>query len=98
MLSVRRGGEAVDFYKAAFGATEVFRIESPDGAVVARLAVGASEFWISDESPEHKNFSPESLGGATTRMVLTVDDPDAVYATAVSAGAGEVAPVEDQPY
>jgi PhnB protein len=45
MLSVRRGSAAVDFYKAAFGASEVFRIESPDGAVVARLAVGASEFW-----------------------------------------------------
>jgi len=98
MLSVRRGSQAVDFYKAAFGATEIFRIESPDGAVVAHLAVGASEFWVADESPEHKNFSPESLGGATTRMVLTVDDPDAVYAQAVSAGAAEVAPVEDQPY
>jgi PhnB protein len=98
MLSVRRGSQAVDFYKAAFGATEIFRIESPDGAVVARLAVGASDFWVSDESPEHQNFSPESLGGATTRMVLTVDDPDAVYAQAVSTGAAEVAPVEDQPY
>lgn len=98
MLSVRRGAQAVDFYKAAFGATEIFRIESPDGAVVAQLAVGASEFWVSDESPEHKNFSPESLGGATTRMVLTVDDPDAVHAKAVAAGAAEVRPVEDQPY
>ena len=98
MLSVRRGAEAVEFYKAAFGATELFKIESPDGAVVAQLAVGASDFWVSDESPEHKNFSPESLGGATTRMVLTVDDPDAVFANAVAAGAKEVAPVVDQPY
>lgn len=98
MLSVRRGAEAVEFYKAAFGATELFKFESPDGAVVAQLAVGASDFWVSDESPEHKNFSPESLGGATTRMVLTVDDPDAVFAKAVAAGATEVAPVEDQRY
>jgi PhnB protein len=98
MLSVRRGSAAVDFYKTAFGAAEIFRIESPDGAVVARLAVGASEFWVADESPENKNFSPETLGGATTRMVLTVDDPDAVYAQAVASGAGEVAPVEDQEY
>jgi len=98
MLSVRRGAAAVEFYKAAFGATELFRIESPDGAVVAQLAVGASNFWVADESPEYKNFSPESLGGATTRMVLTVDDPDAVYAQAVAAGAGEVSPVEDQDY
>ncbi len=98
MLSVRRGAQAVEFYIAAFGATEIFRIEAPDGAVVAHLAVGASDFWVSDESPEHLNFSPESLGGATTRMVLTVDDPDGVFANAVAAGAKEVAPVEDQPY
>ena len=98
MLSVRRGAQAVEFYMAAFGATEIFRIEAPDGAVVAHLAVGASDFWVSDESPEHQNFSPESLGGATTRMVLTVDDPDGVFAKAVAAGAKEIAPVEDQPY
>ena len=98
MLSVRRGAQAVEFYKAAFGATEILKLESPDGAVVAQLALGASEFWVADESPEHKNFSPESLGGATTRMVLTVDDPDAVYAQALAAGAAEVWPVQDQDY
>jgi PhnB protein len=98
MLSVRRGAAAIDFYRAAFGATEIFRIESPDGAVVAHLAVGASDFWVADESPEHKNFSPETLGGATTRMVLTVDDPDTTFAAAVAAGAIEVSPVADQPY
>ena len=98
MLSVRRGSQAVDFYKAAFGAAELFRIESPDGAVVAQLAVGASDFWVSDESPEYKNFSPQTLGGATTRMILTVDDPDAVFAKAVAAGANEVSPVEDKEY
>ena len=98
MLSVRRGAQAVEFYKTAFGATELFKIESPDGAVVAQLAVGASDFWVSDESPEHLNFSPESLGGATTRLVLTVVDPDAVFATALQAGAKEVSPVVDQPY
>lgn len=98
MLSVRGGAQAVEFYKTAFGATELFRIEAPDGAVVAQLAVGGSDFWVSDESPEHKNFSPESLGGATTRLVLTVDDPDAVFANAVAHGAKEIWPVEDQPY
>ena len=98
MLSVRHGAQAVSFYKAAFGAAELFKLESPDGAVVAQLAVGASDFWVSDESPEHKNFSPETLGGATTRMVLTVDDPDAVFAKAVAAGASQVSPVEDQEY
>lgn len=98
MLSVRRGSAAIDFYKAAFGASEISRIESPDGEVVAHLAVGASDFWVADESPAYQNFSPETLGGATTRMVLTVDNPDAVYAQAVGAGAGEVSAVEDQHY
>jgi len=97
MLSVRRGAQAVAFYKAAFGATELFKIEAPDGAIVAQLAVGASDFWVADESPEHKNFSPETLGG-TTRMVLTVDNPDALHAQAVAAGAAEVRPVQDQDY
>ena len=86
-LSVRRSGKAVEFYKAAFGATEAIRIESPDGGVVARLSVDGAEFWLGDESPEHQNFSPETIGGGSVRMVLTVGDPDAVFARAVTAGA-----------
>ena len=95
MLSVRRGAKAVEFYKAAFGATEVFRIDAPDGAVVARLSVEGAEFWVADESPEHQNFSPESLNGSTTRMVLVVNDPDALFARAVAAGATSVIPVHE---
>ena len=95
MLSVRNGARAVEFYKTAFGATEVFRIESPDGAVVARLSVEGAEFWVSDESPEHANFSPESLGGGTVRMILTVPDPDAMFARALAAGARSIVPVKE---
>ena len=87
LLSVRQGAQAVEFYKLAFGATEVFRIEDPSGAVVATLAVDGAEFWVADESPEHQNFSPESLGGGTVRVILTVSDPDAMFARAVAAGA-----------
>lgn len=96
MLSVRNGANAVAFYKSAFGATELFLIEAPDGAVVAQLSIEGAEFWVADESPEHKNFSPESLGGATTRMILTVADPDAVFARAVAAGAIVVWPVHNE--
>ncbi|HEY6289994.1 MAG TPA: VOC family protein [Terriglobia bacterium] len=96
MLSVRNGARAVEFYKSAFGAIEVYRVEAPDGAVVSRLSVeGGAEFWLSDESPEHGNFSPESLGGATARMILTVPDPDAMFAKALAAGAREVCAVEE---
>jgi DNA-binding response OmpR family regulator len=76
MLSVRRGAKAVEFYKEAFGATESFRMDDPSGAVVARLSVEGAEFWVADESPEHKNFSPETLSGSTVRVVLVVDDED----------------------
>ena len=95
MLSVRNGARAVEFYKSAFAAVEVYRMEDPGGAVVSRLSVGGAEFWLSDESPEHGNFSPESLGGGTVRMVLTVPDPDAVFTRALAAGAQAVVAVEN---
>jgi len=95
MLSVRLGARALEFYKAGFGASEVFKIESPDGAVVARLSVDGAEFWVADESPEHGNFSPQTLNGGTVRMILTVSDPDAMFARAVAAGAKVVVPVKE---
>jgi PhnB protein len=95
MLSVRQGARAVEFYKSAFGAVEVFRVEAPDGAVVSRLSVKGAEFWVSDESPAHGNFSPESLGGGTVRMILTVPDPDAMFAQALAAGAQQVVEMKD---
>src|SRR5215472_1300504 len=96
MLSVRKGAQAVEFYKTAFGARELFRIDSEDGAVVAQLGVGEADFWVADESPEHGNFSPETLGGGSVRMVMTVDDPDAAFDRAVAAGATVVWPVSNQ--
>jgi PhnB protein len=98
MLSVRRGKQAIEFYKSAFSARQLFHLESPDGQVVAQLGVGESEFWVADESPEHLNFSPESLSGSTARMVLVVENPDAVFQRAISAGAKEVVPVGDKEY
>jgi PhnB protein len=95
MLSVRSGAQAVEFYKAAFGASELFHLEDPGGSVVSQLSIDGAEFWLSDESPEHGNFSPASLGGATTRMILTVPDPDAMVARARAAGAREVMPVTE---
>jgi PhnB protein len=95
-LSVRNGAQAVDFYKSAFGATEVYRLEVPGGGVVARLSVDGAEFWLSGESPEHGNSIPESLGGGSVRMILTVADPDAVFAQALTAGASEVFPVGEE--
>jgi PhnB protein len=96
MLSVRTGAAAVEFYKSAFGADVMYRIDAPDGTIVARLSTKGAEFWVADESPENKNFSPETLGGGTVRMVLVVDDADAAIAKAVAAGAVTVWPIENQ--
>jgi PhnB protein len=97
-LSVRRGREAIEFYTEALGAVEDYRVGGTDEheAVVAQLSVGGASFWVADESPEHGNYSPESLGGGSVRMLLVVDDPDAAVARAVAAGATEVYPVGEE--
>ena len=92
-LSVREWARAVEFYKAAFGATELYRV---DGGGVAQLAVDGAEFWVAEESPAHENFSPQTLGGCSVRLLLIVADPAAVCARAVGAGAKQVAPVADE--
>lgn len=81
-LSVRNGRAAVDFYTAAFGAVEVYRFGGTDD--------------LEDESPPHGNFSPETVGGATARMLLIVDDPQSVWVRAVAEGATPISPVEDE--
>lgn len=94
-LSVRNGATAVEFYKAAFGANVLHRVDDESGAVVAQLSVDGATFWVADESPENQNFSPQSLGGCTARMLLIVPDPDAMCATAIAAGATLVYPVSE---
>src|SRR3954462_14577901 len=93
-LSVRRGREALAFYEAAFGAHVDYLVGGEE--IVAQLSVGDATFWVSDESPEHGNFSPETVGGCTTRMLLIVEDPSAVVASAVAAGASLVHPVVEE--
>ena len=87
-LSVRDGLKALDFYKNAFGAIEVYRLDVPD-TVVARLSVNGAEFWLSGEP----SGSSGALGGGSVRMILTVPEPDAVFNRAVAAGATVVFPV-----
>ena len=94
-LSVRRSAAAVEFYKAAFGATPIFLLDGGDKGVVARLSIDGAELWLAEESPENDNFSPETLNGSTVKIILTVDDPDAAFARATRAGATEVFPVSE---
>lgn len=97
-LSVRRGREAIEFYKAALGAVEVYRVGGTDEAeeVVAQLAVGDASFWVSDESPANQHFSPASLGGSTVRLLLVVADPRSVVERAVALGATEILAVQEE--
>lgn len=92
-LSVRDWPRAFAFYKAAFDATELFSIE---GGGIGQLSIDGAQFWVAEESPEHLNFSPETLGGCSVRMLLIVEDPASVMAAAVAAGATEIRPVEDE--
>ena len=97
-LSVRNGRAAIDFYKSAFGAVEDHRVGGNDQneSVVAQLSVDGAPFWVADESPSNANFSPESVGGSTTRMLLLVDDPVAMIRRAVEAGATEIYPAVEE--
>jgi PhnB protein len=98
VLSVRNGASAIEFYQQAFGAVELMRVTDPDGAVVAEMSIRGANFFLADESPGHANFSPESIGGSSVRLALTVSDPDAVAAQAIAAGAKEIYAVADQSY
>jgi PhnB protein len=91
-LSVRDAAEALTFYTAAFAAVELERLEGDAGeVVVAQLSIDGADFWIQTDFAS----SPEVLNGLAVRMILTVDDPDRVFASAVAAGATEVAPVSE---
>ena len=98
MLSVRHGARAVDFYNGAFGAKVLFRFDGDNGEVIAELSLGDHRFWVTDESPQNQNFSPESLGGGTVRMELVVADPAATFHRALAASATTVWPVAEQSY
>jgi PhnB protein len=98
MLSVRDPKEAIQFYREAFGATEVYVDKVPDGSIYAGLAVGTATFDLTNESAEHGNLGPLALGGTPVRLSLMVPDPDAMAERAVAAGARVIFPIEDQPY
>jgi PhnB protein len=92
-LSVADATQAVDYYKMAFSAVEVERLEEEPGSVeVAQLSIGGATFWVQKDA----DSSPKTLGAKLpVRMILTVDDPDSVFAQAIAAGATEVAPITE---
>jgi PhnB protein len=96
-LWVRDGPGAVAFYEQALGAVVEHRVAGPgDADVVAQLSVAGARFWVSTASADLRRFSPDSIGGATGRVLLVVDDPDSLLSAAVAAGATQTSPVGDE--
>jgi PhnB protein len=94
-LWTEQAGAAIAFYKKAFGATVVHMVGQEDD-VVAQLAIGGAMFWVSTAAPDVGRFDPLSVGGATSRFLLVVEDPDTVVREAVAAGATEKSPPADE--
>ena len=91
MLAVSDGKAAIEFYKAAFGATVLWSLDD----AVAGLSIGGAPFFLAEESPPHGTRSPASGGYTTVRIELFVDDPLTVYRQALAAGATEHSPVKE---
>ncbi len=98
MLTVRDATAAARFYEEAFEAKVGETHTAPSGQKVIQLSIQGHEFYAVDENPQGFNLSPATLNGTSVRLSLIVDDPDAVAARAVTAGATELFPVADQPY
>jgi PhnB protein len=94
-LWVERAAAAVAFYEAAFGARVLHRVGDGD-EIVAQLAVGDAAFWVSSGGADGPRFSPEAIGGATGRTLLVTDDPDAMFAQAIAAGATTASAMADE--
>lgn len=98
-LVVHDGAAAIDYYKRAFGAKEVFRMDGPDHKVAhAEVQIGDSRVMLADESPKMKAFSPRSIGGSPVSLMIYVEDVDTVFSTAIKAGGTVNHPVEDMFY
>src|SRR5438105_5814439 len=98
-LIVNGAARAIEFYKQAFGATEVMRIGAPGGKVGhAEIKIGDSHLMLADEHPEWDARSPQTIGGTPVGLMLYLQDCDSVVAKAVSLGAKVVKPLQDQFY
>jgi len=98
-LSISGAKDAIEFYKLAFGATEVFRLNTPTGDIAhAEIKIGDSLIMLSEPSEDSPMPSPDTLGGSTVAIHLYVEDVDAMFEQAIDAGALDIKSVEDQFY
>jgi len=98
-LIVKGAANAIDFYKRAFGATEQFRMPTPDGRVGhAEIKIGDSTIMLADESPEMGYRGPQTIGGAAVSLMVYVERVDETFKQALAMGAKELQPLKDQFY
>jgi len=98
-LVIKGAANALEFYKRAFGATELFRMPTPDGRIGhAEIRIGDSAVMLADEYPEMGHHSPQSLGGAGVSLMIYVERVDNTFKQAIAAGAKELQPLKDQFY
>ena len=96
-ISVKNAGEAIAYYKKAFGAEELFRMPMPDGKIAhAEIKIGDSPVMMCDEQEGHK--SPKNYGGTPVSLMIYVKDVDRIFKQAIAAGGKEQRPVVDQFY
>jgi PhnB protein len=98
-IAVRNAAQAIEFYKKAFGAIELYRLIEPGSGRIghAELTINGGLFMLSDEYPKY-NKTPETLGGVSAKFLIMCDNVDAAYEKAVAAGATEVTPLTTQFY
>ena len=98
-LIVNGGAAAIDFYKQAFGATEIMRFAGPDGKVMhAEIQIGNARVMLGDEQAERGHRSPQALGGSGSGIMLYLESVDQVFNRAIHAGAKALEPVNDKFY
>lgn len=98
-LIIKGAADAIEFYKKAFGATELFRMPQPDGKVGhAEIKIGDSPIMLSDEHPELGYTGPTTIGGTPVSLMIYVDDVDTIFKRAIAEGAEQQKPVQDQFY
>ncbi len=98
-LIIKGATEALDFYKRAFGAAELFRLDAPGGKIGhAEISIGDSRIMLADVCEESPTSDPQVLGGSSVGLYVYVEDVDVLFTQAIAAGAKAVTPVQDQFY
>ena len=97
-LVIDGAAAAIDYYKEAFGATELFRMEHGGKIGHAEIKIGDSPIMLADEYPDLGHVSPKKLGGSPVGIMIYVEDVDTIYKRAIAKGGVEVKPLQDQFY